>query len=325
MKMIYLNSKHINESGLPWDELLNTIENAVQNLEMGDYSQPLKPYLRFKDPSNRIIAMPAYLGGDFDFAGLKWISSFPKNIQRGIQRAHSVSILNDATTGKPIAILNTTVVSAIRTAAVTGLIIREFDKVRGLQDDIQLGIVGFGPIGQMHLRMVDTLWGEKIGKIHIYDINGIKPDLIPNHLKEKINVVRSYEEAYCDADVFMTCTVSAEGYIDKRPKDSALLLNISLRDFKPEILDYTSLIIVDDWDEVCREKTDIEIMHLKRGLKKSDTYNICDIVIRGVMNNFPKKEAVLFNPMGMAIFDLAIATYYYRRALDNHIGFQLEE
>ncbi len=124
---------------------------------------------------------------------------------------------------------------------------------------------------------------------------------------------------------FITCTVSAEGYIDKKPKDGALLLNVSLRDFKPDILEYTKTLVVDNWEEVCREKTDVERMHLERGLQKEDTVLIADVVIRGALQNFPYDKAILFNPMGMAIFDVVIAAYYYQRARENEIGVLLED
>lgn len=322
--MLYLNTKHINEIGVTWKETINVIENAVQTLDSGSFSQPIKPYLRFKDPDNRVIAMPAYIDGKYEAAGIKWIASFPKNINRGIQRAHSVTILNDAMTGKPFATLNTAIVSAIRTASVTGLMIREFIKVRDA-DALNIGIIGFGPIGQMHLKMVTALLGEKIKEISLFDINGINTEKIPEEIRHKTKEVNSYEEAYTNADIFITCTVSASGYIDKKPKDDALLLNVSLRDFKPDILEYTKSIIVDDWEEVCREKTDIETMHLERGLQKEDTKSITDVVVRNAIKEFPTDKAILFNPMGMAIFDVAIATYYYHQALKKEIGVLLED
>lgn len=151
--MLYLNTKHIEEMGVNWSETIHVIRDAVQNYQLGHYSQPIKPYLRFKDLTNRIIAMPAYIGGDFESVGLKWIASFPKNIEQGIQRAHSVNLINDPDTGKLLATLHTAIVSGIRTASVSGLIIQECEKIRHLHE-IKLGIIGFGPIGQLHLQML---------------------------------------------------------------------------------------------------------------------------------------------------------------------------
>ncbi|TCP67310.1 2,3-diaminopropionate biosynthesis protein SbnB [Baia soyae] len=322
--MLYLNTQHIKQIGVDWHGTVQVIQNAVLNLKEQNFAQPIKPYLRFKDKTNRIIAMPAYIGGDFEAAGIKWIASFPKNIDQGIQRAHSVTILNDSDTGKPFATLNTAIVSGIRTASVSGLIIQEFEKVRDLKD-VKVGIIGFGPIGQLHLSMVTNLLGDKIASVTLYDKKGVNQEHIPAEILSKTNIVDSYEEAYQDTDIFITCTVAAEGYIDQKPKDGALLLNVSLRDFKPQILDYTKSIIVDDWEEVCRENTDIEVMHHERNLQKEDTYSIVDVVCHDAMNKLPAEQAVLFNPMGMAIFDVAIATYYYKLAMETGSGVQLDD
>ncbi|NRR00834.1 2,3-diaminopropionate biosynthesis protein SbnB [Brevibacillus sp. RS1.1] len=322
--MLYLNTSDIEKVGKNWKETIDVIEHAVHSLYKEDYAQPVKPYLRYHDMANRIIAMPAFVGGDTYMAGIKWIASFPKNLQEGIQRAHSITILNEARTGKPVATINTALVSGIRTASVSGLLLKHYEQVRPLQN-VTVGIIGFGPIGRLHLQMVTAMLGEKIDKVVLYDIAGIQQEHIPAEIKEKTVIAQTWEEAYCEADVFIACTVSPHGFIDKQPKRHSLLLNVSLRDFTPKILDYTRSIIVDDWTEVCRENTDIEIMHLERGLQKEDTKSITDIVCLDQMKEFPQDEPIMFNPMGMAIFDIAIAAYYYKQALSQGIGTHLQD
>jgi N-[(2S)-2-amino-2-carboxyethyl]-L-glutamate dehydrogenase len=80
--MLYLNEKHIRQIGINWDESISAITEATRCLKENDYSQPIKPYLRFGDLNNRIIAMPAFVGKEFNMAGIKWIASFPKNIEK---------------------------------------------------------------------------------------------------------------------------------------------------------------------------------------------------------------------------------------------------
>jgi ornithine cyclodeaminase len=227
--MIYLNEKNLVEIGIDWEKLVDIIERAVRYLGQGDFAQPIKPYLRYRDLKNRIIAMPAFIGGQFNMAGIKWIASFPDNIKNGIPRAHSVVILNKAETGEPVGIINTALLSILRTASVTGLMIRYFDKVRPLKN-IHLGIIGWGPIGQYHFNMCKALLGDRISKISLYDLRKIDKSVIDFADKDKIVVTENWEEAYTDADVFITCTVSNAPYIDKQPKKGSLQLNVSLRD-----------------------------------------------------------------------------------------------
>lgn len=60
--MLYLNDRDIQSVGVDWPALVESIETAVGIIDSGDYVQPVKPYLRYKNPQNRIIAMPAYVG-----------------------------------------------------------------------------------------------------------------------------------------------------------------------------------------------------------------------------------------------------------------------
>jgi len=308
--MIYLNEENLKQIGITWDETVSVIEDTVKCLDKKDFSQPIKLYLRYKNLENRIIAMPAYIGGKFDVAGIKWIASFPGNIIKGLSRANSVVVLNKADTGESIAIINTPLLSIIRTASVSGLMMKYYDEVRKLKD-FNLGIIGFGPIGQYHLKMVMSLFGDKIKKVFLYDIRPIDKKIIDREYLNKIVLVGSWEEAYSDSDVVITCTVSKGQYINKKPKIGSLQLNISLRDYKTEIFEYVkNAIIVDDWDEVCRENTDIEILHKEKGLNKGGVKDITDVVCRDYLNELLEKETVMFNPMGMGVFDIAIAKYY---------------
>lgn len=318
--MIYLNESNINEIGIKWDEIILIIENATKCLANNDFAQPIKPYLRYKDYKNRIIAMPAFLGGNINKAGIKWIASFPDNINKNLPRAHSIVIVNNADTGKPEAIINTALLSILRTAGVTGSIIKAYDKAKNLKD-INIGIIGWGPIGQYHLKMVMELIGEKIAKVFLYDINPIDKNNIHAIYTEKVHIVNCWQDAYENADIFITCTVSKESYIDIKPKTPSLQLNVSLRDYKTEIYEYVKdNIIVDDWDEVCREKTDIEMLYLKKGLKKEDTRSIVDVLCNDYFKDCDSEAVIMFNPMGMAIFDIALSNYYVNKAIYLEIG-----
>lgn len=322
--MIYLNENNMNDIGINWNEIISIIEEATKSLANNDFAQPIKPYLRYRDLKNRIIAMPAFVGGNINKSGIKWIASFPDNIKNNMPRAHSVVILNNADTGEPEAIINTAKLSILRTAAVTGSIIKAFSKVREL-NNINIGIIGWGPIGQHHFKMVTELLGDKIDKIFLYDIAPISISSISSVYKEKIEIVDCWQDAYKDADIFMTCTVSKEPYIDMKPKKGSLQLNVSLRDYKTDIYEHIKEnIIVDDWEEVCREKTDIEMLNIEKGLNKEDTKSIVDVICNNCFKDFSTEDVIMFNPMGMAVFDIAVGKYYVNKAVELGIGQKLE-
>jgi 2,3-diaminopropionate biosynthesis protein SbnB len=318
--MLYINENDIKKMGINWTEIVNQLERAVACLANNDYAQPLKPYLRYRDPKNRIIAMPAFVGGQFNVSGIKWIASFPDNITKNIPRAHSVVVLNNADTGEPLSLINTALLSIIRTAGVSGLVLKHFLNVRP-QKSFNVGIIGWGPIGQYHFKMCNAILGNMVEKFFLYDLREIDQDRIDFPDKHKIHIAHNWQEVYENSDVFITCTVSKEAYVNQRPKEAALLLNVSLRDFKPEIYEYVKkAIIVDDWEEVCREKTDIEVMHQEKGLQQADTKSIVDVVCNGCLGDYRDSQPIMFNPMGMAIFDIAVGSYYYNFALKHGFG-----
>ncbi len=322
--MRYLNDETISGLNLNWHDNIQVIADAVQCISVQDTAQPVKPYLRYGNPRNRIIAMPAFIGGNINKSGIKWIASFPDNINKGLPRAHSVTILNDADTGVPVGIVNSGSLSAIRTASVSGFVLKLFIQQRK-PERLKIGIVGFGPIGRHHLNMCHALLDDRIEEISIYDLLPIREELIPGAVREKVTVAGSWEQAYSNADVFITCTVSKDRYIDHKPKAGSLHLNVSLRDYKPEVFaSFRKGIIVDNWEEICRENTDIEIFHKTNGLQKNDVKEIQHLLTNNFFSYLNDDDPIMFNPMGMAVFDIAMADRFLKLAQEADAGWLLE-
>ena len=137
-------------------ECIQVVREAYLAHAHGQSVNPDSYFLRFPNkPDCRIIALPAYLGNGFDVAGLKWIASYPCNIQRGFPRASAVLVLNNCETGYPFAILESSIISAARTAASAVLAAHWLNGQSRRAHS--LGIVGTGFIARyVYEFLVDT-------------------------------------------------------------------------------------------------------------------------------------------------------------------------
>src|SRR6266849_1893207 len=87
-------------------ELIELIRQAYAAHGARQSSLPHSVFLRFPDDQRaRVIALPAYLGGEFAAAGIKWVASFPGNLEKGLDRASAVIVLNSTENGRPEAII----------------------------------------------------------------------------------------------------------------------------------------------------------------------------------------------------------------------------
>src|SRR5439155_7367920 len=183
-------------------------------------------------PDCRIIALPAYLGNGFDVAGLKWIASYPANIQRGFPRASAVLVLNNYETGYPFAILESSIISAARTAASAALAAHWLNgQSRRARS---LGIVGTGFIARyVYDFLVDTGW--EIEDVRLYDKSPVESEKFRNtacrpERHRAVSVAPDVTELLRSSDLIVFTTVAAAPHIADAAlfEHNPVVLHISL-------------------------------------------------------------------------------------------------
>jgi len=304
-------------------ELINIVQKAYEEHALGSTSLPHSVFLNFQaDRSDRIIALPAYLGNGFEVAGIKWVSSFPANIERGIDRASAVMILNSTTTGAPEAVLEGSIISAKRTAASAALAAKSLIISRKA---VQLGIIGCGLINFETFRFLLTACPE-ITNVFVFDIDKHRAEKFKSKCQMiqdriSIKVVEDIRTIMQESSLISIATTATKPYIfdfsDCQP--GATVLHISLRDLAPEVI-LSCDNVVDDIDHVSRANTSI---HLTEQLVRNLDFvncNLADALIRKAVVRKDDQRIVVFSPFGLGILDLAVAKLAYDLAREQGVG-----
>jgi N-[(2S)-2-amino-2-carboxyethyl]-L-glutamate dehydrogenase len=286
-------------------------------------SLPHSTFLRFPDsPRNRIIALPAFLGEDFNLAGVKWIASFPGNHDRGLARASAVVIINSAETGLPQAILEGSIISAKRTAASAALA-AQF--LHGDPEPQVLGLIGCGLINFEVARFLLAVF-PSISRLVLYDTlptsaqrfaaqaPSLRSDL-------ELLIVEDTSQVFGSAPLVSLATTAIEPHISDLSAcaPGSTILHVSLRDFTPELI-LAADNVVDDVDHVSRAQTSIHLAEQLTGNRDFVRCTLADITSGAAPARPEQNKITIFSPFGLGVLDLAVSHLVLSLAREQQIG-----
>ncbi|MFD4997442.1 2,3-diaminopropionate biosynthesis protein SbnB [Streptomyces buecherae] len=293
--------------------IVDLVEATYRLHGEGDSVNPPSYFLRFPDrPASRIIALPASLGGQTRVDGLKWISSFPANVPAGIPRASAVLILNDHDTGYPFACLESSIISATRTAASAALAADRLS--RGRPRPTRVGFLGTGLIARyIHTFLAATGWTFEQTGVHDLAADsaaGFRTYLERSNATGPVTVHDSAEALIRSSDLIVFATtagrphVSDASWFDHHP----LVLHISLRDLAPEII-LDAVNIVDDIEHCLQADTSPHLAEQRTGSRAFLAGTLDDVLAGRV--RVPTNRTVVFSPFGLGVLDLAVGKYVH--------------
>ena len=358
---LYLNEEDMVKAGVKdMASCVETMEEMFKLLKIGNYRMggangnshgcmvmfPEKskfPEMPVDGPDRRFMAMPAYLGGKFDMAGMKWYGSNTENKKKGLPRSILTLILNDKDTGAPKAFMSANILSAYRTGAVPGVGFKYFAK-----DDAKvIGIVGPGVMSKTALAAamavrpsIQTVKVKGCGKASLNRFVQHVKDTYPN---VDVYPVETIEEAVKDADIVSVSTsTSTTG-------DTSIYPYIAEEWIKPgAVIESTAALRFDDDFVIHRARTvtdNIKLYEAWEEEMKPDAYktvpipavHVMDLIAEGkmsldqvddlgdvILGNIPvhrkEGEVIIYSVGGMPIEDIAWGTMVYRNALKKGIG-----
>jgi N-[(2S)-2-amino-2-carboxyethyl]-L-glutamate dehydrogenase len=298
-------------------DCIDVVRDAYLAHARGQTVNPDSYFLRFPEkPDCRIIALPAYLGDGFHVAGLKWIASYPGNVQRGFPRASAVLVLNDYDTGYPFAILESSIISAARTAASAALAAYWLNGQS--RKAHSLGIVGTGFIARyVYDFLVDTGW--EIDDVRLYDASPLESEKFRDtacrpERHRAVAVAPDVAQLVRACDLILFTTVASAPHIADAAlfEHNPVVLHISLRDLAPEIL-LGSQNVVDDVEHVMKANTSPHLAEQQTGDRSFVTGTLAEIMTGRRSVN--RASPIIFSPFGMGILDLAVGKWVYDQAV----------
>lgn len=304
------------------------------------------PNMPTDGPDRRFMAMPAYLGGIFDMAGVKWYGSNVENKKKGLPRSILMLTLNDKDTGAPLAYMSANVLSAYRTGAVPGVGVKYFAK----EDTKTVGVVGPGVMSKTAFAAIMAVRpavktvkikgrGEKSVHNFIEHLRKEYPQI------ENFKIVDSVENAVRGSDVICICTSSPTGdpadypYVKEEwiEKGAIFLCPAAARFDDDFILNRARCVadnihLYESWAEEfaypAYNVVPIPAVHcmdlIHEGkMKKDQVDDLGDMLVGKVPVHRKKDEIIIYSIGGMPVEDVAWGTICYRNALEKGIGTKL--
>ena len=274
----------------------------------------------------RINAMPGYIGGEYNMAGIKWIGSGPMNYKKGLPRASVTVILNDPDTKLPVCVADGTEVSAKRTGASGGVAIKLLSK----ENASVLTICGAGAQGRTQLEAA-LMVRPTVNRVYVYDIRMENSVHFVEESKVKYPDVEFIaadqpKDAVMDSDIVICVTLANEPFIQADwLKKGVLVMNMADFEVTYDCVKKAGKIVVDNWETIKHRMISTVALMWKDGIiKDEDIYaQLGQILIGSKKGRENDDEIIYFNAVGTGILDLAVTTRCYRKALEFGTGIKL--
>ena len=332
-KILYLSGNEVSalEAG-DMNMALRDVEQALKLVYQRDAIVPEKIAMRFgrsfaeESTKGRINAMPGFLGGSYQMAGIKWIGSNPGNIEKGLPRASALTILNDPDNKFPVCVMNGSEISAMRTGASSGVCAKYLAR----KDAQTLLLVGAGFQNQKQLEAIYAACPQ-LKYFYIVDVVIAAAERFAEQMGERLQITITplTKIADCDRtpDITVNATSSPKPVMDLSVAGpGSLHICVGGLDH-PELYRKADKIICDSWKQVRHRGSCYLALDAQEGkVSDDDIYaqEIGEIICGDKIGRANDQEFIYYKPVGMGILDIAICTRIYRKAMEQNVGTWLD-
>src|SRR5262249_26401301 len=323
MKLLVLNHDEVVRL-LPMSECIDVMQEALSGLARGEAELPLRPIFRPENVRGVMAMMPSFRRGDSPLFGLKAICVFPDNAAIGIDAHQGGVLVFSGQTGELMALVNASAITAIRTAAVSGVATRTLAR----QEANELAIIGAGVQGRTHLEAMAHVRPLRRARIVAQRLENAQAfaDEMQAKFNFPIEPVRVAEEAVREADLIVTATTSHDPVIKREWIRPGSHINaVGTYSPKAREIDTATIVaaslFVDRRESALNEAGDYMIPAAE-GLIGPDHIRaeLGEILIGKHAGRSAHNEITVFKSLGLAIEDLAAAEYVYQKGKEKSVG-----
>ena len=331
METLLLDSEAV-EANATYPEVIDAVEGAFGAYARGDAIMPPKSYIDLPEYSGDFRSMPAYLDvrgvetpGDWDAAAVKWVNAHPKNPERhGLPTVMGTVIYSDPETAFPLAIMDGTSLTRLRTGAAAAVATRHL----AIEGARSLGIVGAGAQAYTQLAAIAAV--RPIEAVVIADVDEERQRaFVEAHVADFDVRAGSIEEA-AGCDVLSTITPVEEPIVPREAVGGHTHVNAMGADAagKHELDDAILLdakLVIDDYEQ-CVHSGEVNVPWSAGVLDDGDLYGTIGEVVIGKRSGRTEADGItVFDSTGLAIQDVAAAHVAYEHASErgDGVGFEL--
>lgn len=319
MKILWLSGSEVRKI-LEIGEVIKVVEEAFRQHGLKKVQMPPKIYLSFSNGDLR--TMPAYIES-LGIAGVKIVNSHPENPEKGLPTVMAVVVLNDPATGAPIAAMDGTYLTDMRTGAAGAAAVKYLAR----KDSKVVGMIGAGRQARTQLLAINEVIDVEEVKVAGRSSEGIEKFVKEMSIGFKI-VPKTIEEA-CECDVLVTTTPVREPivrneWISEGMHINAIGADASGKEELDPMLLKRAKIVVDDLAQASHSG-EINVPLAEGVIKISDIYcELGEIVAGRKKGRTSEKEITIFDSTGLAIQDVATAHLVYKKAKEKKLGKMIE-
>jgi len=329
MPIRILTQEDLIRSGcLDYSEALEVVEDAFVKYAKGDVIFPDKVSVVFnKESQNRINCLPAGIISE-NVYGMKWVSVYPENPKKFHKpNLSAVYLLSELTTGFPIAFMEGSMCSGMRTACVGALAAKYLAK----KNSQKIGFIGAGEQAKAHFLALKQVL-PKLRSCNVSSRTAESAEIFIKQMEQYhkdvsfANCKNDFESAVKDVDIIITA-ISGQEQILKADwiKKGCFYCHVAGLEDEFSVAKKANKIVCDNWEAVKHRTQTISQMYQKGMLKDSDIYaDLHELVMGEKKGRENDDEFIYFNSVGMSYVDVALANWMYKKTVSKEQGTIIE-